>query len=63
MLQEKLKLQDPELFDYTGQSGVIHIDGVSDEKEFEDVQVSTLFSLAFFFTLALELHEYSKIHT
>jgi myosin heavy subunit len=41
-LQENLKLQDPELFDYTGQSGVIHIDGVSDEKEFDDVQVSGL---------------------
>jgi hypothetical protein len=33
-----LKLQDPELFHFTGQSGVIHIDGVSDEKEFDDVQ-------------------------
>ena len=28
---------DPELFQYTGQSGVIHIDGVSDEKEYDDM--------------------------
>jgi myosin heavy subunit len=28
---------DPELFNYTGQSGVIHIDGVSDEKEYDDM--------------------------
>ena len=28
---------DPELFNYTGQSGVINIDGVSDEKEYDDV--------------------------
>jgi myosin heavy subunit len=39
-LQSRLRLQDPELFSFTGQSGVIHIDGVSDEKEFDDVRVS-----------------------
>ena len=39
-LQTRLRLQDPELFNFTGQSGVIHIDGVSDEKEYEDVRVS-----------------------
>ena len=35
----ELKLQDPELFQFTSQSGVIHIDGVSDEKDFEEMQV------------------------
>jgi myosin heavy subunit len=39
-LQTRMKLQDPELFHFTGQSGVIHIEGVSDEKEFDDVQVT-----------------------
>ncbi|CAE7457866.1 mhcA [Symbiodinium microadriaticum] len=39
-LQRRLHLQDPELFNFTGQSGVIHIDGVSDEKEYDDVRVS-----------------------
>ena len=41
-LQAALKLQDAELFNYTGQSGVIHIDGVSDEKEYDDVVVCKL---------------------
>ena len=36
-LQQDLHLMDPELFNFTGQSGVIHIDGVSDEKEYDDV--------------------------
>lgn len=39
-LTAELKLQDPELFTYTSQSGVIHIEGISDEKDFEDVQNS-----------------------
>jgi len=39
-LTDALKLQNPELFEYTGQSGVINIDGISDEKEFEDMQNS-----------------------
>jgi myosin heavy subunit len=39
-LQQRLKLQDAELFHYTGQSGVIHIEGVSDEKDYEEVMVS-----------------------
>ena len=38
-LQSRLNLQDPELFNFTGQSGVIHIDGVSDEKDYEEVMV------------------------
>jgi myosin heavy subunit len=33
-----LKLGEPEDYQYTNQSGCIHIDGVSDEKEFEDVR-------------------------
>jgi myosin heavy subunit len=41
-LQERLKLQDAELFHYTGQSGVIHIEGVSDEKDYEEVMVRGL---------------------
>lgn len=39
-LSTELKLQDAELFSYTGQSGVIHVDGISDEKDFEDIQNS-----------------------
>lgn len=39
-LTAELKLQDPELFSFTGQSGVIQIEGVSDEKDFEDIQHS-----------------------
>lgn len=39
-MASSLKLQDPELFAFTGQSGVIHIDGVSDEKDFEEIQNS-----------------------
>jgi hypothetical protein len=39
-LTAELKLQDPELFSFTSQSGVIHIEGVSDEKDFEDIQHS-----------------------
>ena len=35
-LADSLGLTDPELFDYTNQSGVIHIEGVSDEKDFEE---------------------------
>jgi myosin heavy subunit len=36
-LQERLKLQDPELFSLTGQSGCIHVEGISDEKDFEEL--------------------------
>lgn len=36
-LTSDLKLLDPELFDITNQSGVVHIDGINDDKEFEDV--------------------------
>ena len=39
-LTAELKLQDAELFSYTGQSGVIQVDGISDEKDFEDIQNS-----------------------
>lgn len=39
-LADQLKLSDAKLFDFTSQSGVINIDGVSDEKEFEEVQNS-----------------------
>jgi myosin heavy subunit len=39
-LQEELKLQDAELFAYTGQSGVIKVKGISDEKDFEEIQNS-----------------------
>ncbi len=44
-LQSRLDLQDPELFNFTGQSGVIHIDGVSDEKDYEEVMVCFFFFL------------------
>ena len=40
VLTDRLKLQNPELFAFTGQSGVISIDGVSDEKDFEDMRRS-----------------------
>jgi myosin-7 len=40
ILTERLHLQNPELFNFTGQSGVISIDGVSDEKDFEDMKRS-----------------------
>ena len=40
---ERMKLQDPELFDFTSKSGVIHIDGVSDEKDFEEFLVRTFY--------------------
>ena len=33
---DSMKLVDAELFDITSQSGVIHIEGVSDEKDFEE---------------------------
>jgi len=36
---EKFRLADPNLFQFTNQSGVIHIEGVSDEKNFEDFLV------------------------
>lgn len=39
-LAGELRLQNPELFHFTGQSGVITIEGTSDEKEFEDMQSS-----------------------
>jgi myosin-7 len=40
VLTERLHLQNPELFNFTGQSGVISIEGVSDEKDFEDMRRS-----------------------
>lgn len=39
-LTAQLKLQAPDLFTFTGQSGVTNIDGVNDEKELEDVKNS-----------------------
>jgi myosin heavy subunit len=39
-LTTELDLKDAELFAFTGQSGVIHVDGISDEKDFEDIQNS-----------------------
>jgi len=39
-LAESLKLTNAELFNYVSQSGVIHIDGVIDDKDFEDMQNS-----------------------
>ena len=35
-LAEALQLSDPELFEYTNKSGVIQIENVSDERDFED---------------------------
>eukprot|EP01040_Poterioochromonas_malhamensis_P017567 gene17567-20230_t len=35
-LTNDLRLQAPELFLYTSQSGVSHVDGISDDKDFED---------------------------
>ena len=37
---ESLKLSNAELFNYLSQSGVVHIDGVIDDKDFEDMQNS-----------------------
>lgn len=51
-LQERLKLQDAELFHYTGQSGVIHIEGVSDEKDYEEVMVSSTLLTSFTYIFA-----------
>ena len=39
-LTSKLKLQQPKLFDFTSQSGVDHVDGISDDKDFDDVKNS-----------------------
>ena len=39
-LAETLKLTNAELFNYLCQSGVVHIDGVLDDKDFEDMQNS-----------------------
>ena len=39
-LTADLKLLDPELFHITNQSGVVTIDGINDDKEFEDVNMS-----------------------
>ena len=36
-LTNELKLQNPDLFHFTSQSGVTNVDGISDEKVFEDV--------------------------
>ena len=32
----EFKLQAPDLFSFTSQSGVTNVDGISDEKDFED---------------------------
>lgn len=39
-LAAELKLQNPELFHYTNQSGVTHVDGISDDKDFDDMKNS-----------------------
>eukprot|EP01041_Mallomonas_annulata_P002807 gene2807-5525_t len=39
-MQTRLKLQDAEMFHYVNQSGVTAIEGVSDDKDFEDIQNS-----------------------
>lgn len=39
-LTSALKLQAPELFHYTSQSGVSHVDGISDDKDFDDLKNS-----------------------
>ena len=39
-ITERLKLQAPELFNFTSQSGVTHVDGISDDKDFEEVKNS-----------------------
>lgn len=36
-LTAEFKLQAPDLFSFTSQSGVTNVDGISDEKDFEDV--------------------------
>jgi myosin heavy subunit len=40
VLTNQLKLQAPELFNFTSQSGVTHVDGISDDKDFEDMKNS-----------------------
>eukprot|EP01036_Dinobryon_divergens_P023353 gene23353-31690_t len=39
-LTAEFKLQAPDLFNFTSQSGVTNVDGISDEKDFEEVQNS-----------------------
>eukprot|EP01039_Chlorochromonas_danica_P007189 gene7189-7956_t len=39
-LTAALKLQAPELFHFTSQSGVSHVEGISDDKDFEDMKNS-----------------------
>eukprot|EP01031_Cornospumella_fuschlensis_P031847 gene31847-38508_t len=39
-LTNSLKLQAPDLFHFTSQSGVSHVDGISDDKDFEDMKNS-----------------------
>jgi myosin heavy subunit len=39
-LSESLHLKNAELFEYTSQSGVIKVDGISDEKDYEDLRNS-----------------------
>jgi myosin heavy subunit len=38
MLTDMLKLQTPDLFNYTSQSGVTHVDGILDDKDFDDLR-------------------------
>lgn len=39
-LTNRLKLQAPDLFHFTSQSGVTHVDGISDDKDFDDMKNS-----------------------
>jgi len=39
-LTAELKLQAPDLFTFTSQSGVTHVDGISDDKDFEEMRNS-----------------------
>ena len=39
-LSRELMLDSPEMFKFTNQSSVIHLDGISDEKEFEDMRAA-----------------------
>lgn len=40
VLSGQLKLQAPELFHFTSQSGVTNVDGISDDKDFDDMKNS-----------------------
>jgi hypothetical protein len=59
---EKLRLADPELFTFTSQSGVIHIEGVSDEKDFEEFIVINILYLSIILLVYPSVHP-SSIHS